>query len=293
MQPQKESNTDMPCLFPYHVQNSAFPVRSQERYLPVPCGKCPPCLSRRANGWQFRLLQHEKVSESAIFVTLTYDTRHVPISKRGFMSLDKQDFQKFMKRLRKVSPKLPKISYYAVGEYGSTTFRPHYHAIMFNVNPDNVPLAWTLGEIHIGQVSGASVAYTTKYLNKGKIIPTHAKDDRVPEFSLMSKGLGANYLTPEMIAYHKADLSRNYVTVEGNVKIAMPRYLREKIYDDEERAAQAREIAKSAAAAEQDRRDAHARRTGTPDTYERDQLESKRDQITNARKRATENRKKI
>ncbi|QCS37362.1 replication initiation protein [Tortoise microvirus 93] len=297
---ERQNSNDVPCLFPYHVENPAFPIRSKERYLPVPCGKCPPCCERKSNAWQFRLLQQEKVSDSAAFITLTYNTDHVPISKRGYMTLDKTDFQKFMKRLRKLHPFTTKISYYAVGEYGSTTFRPHYHAIIFNCDLTQIQKAWTnpktnkpIGECHAGSVTGASIAYTCKYLSKGKIIPVHANDDRLPEFSLMSKKLGANYLTPAAIEYHKADITRNYVTLEGGVKIAMPRYYREKIYNDEERHEQGKQIAKSSERAEQSRRDAHARTTGRPDLYERDQLEGKRSIIRNARQRAKNNRRKI
>jgi len=287
------SKIDVPCLFPFHIDNPAFPAASRERYLPVPCGKCPPCVQRRANGWIFRLLQQDKVSNTAAFVTLTYDTTHVPISKRGFMTLCKRDFQLFMKRLRKLHPKDSKLKYYAVGEYGSKTFRPHYHAIIFDLDKNLVPDAWTLGDVHIGDVSGASVAYTTKYLSKGKIIPVHSNDDRVPEFSLMSKKLGINYLSDAVIKYHQADISRNYVMLEGGVKIAMPRYFREKIYTDEQRKEQGHLIAKISQAAQAEKEAAHAQRTGTPDTFIRDEFASKAQEIKTMRERAKNNRKTI
>lgn len=148
------------------------------------------------------------------------------------MTLRKRDFQLFMKRLRKLCPDA-KLKYYAVGEYGTQNNRPHYHAIIFNCkNPDHYNESWGLGQIHVGQVTGDSIAYTMKYIDKPGVRRLHARDDRELEFPLMSKGLGANYLSPEIIHYHKSDLSRMYVTKEGGHRVALPRYYRQKIYTD-------------------------------------------------------------
>lgn len=181
------------------------------------------------------------------------------------MSLQKKDFQNFMKRLRiYVKRELgidSTIKYYMAGEYGSSNKRPHYHAIMFNV-PDKdfikLPKAseqdhqkfvskklqeiWGLGSIDIGQVSGNSIAYTCKYINKPGRIPEHKRDDRQKEFSLMSKGLGMNYLTPQVIQYHKADVQRNHLTLPGGFMKKLPRIYRDRIYDDTEKALQRQEI---------------------------------------------------
>ncbi|AXH76296.1 MAG: replication initiator protein [Microviridae sp.] len=214
------------CDSPFYI----LPKAAFEK-IPVPCGRCPPCKLRRVNSWVFRLLQEEKISNTAHFVTLTYDTRTVPISENGFLTLRKRDFQLFMKRLRKLVPDT--IKYYAVGEYGTNKSRPHYHAIIFNVpDPAHFHTAWQLGYVHIGQVSTNSIAYTMKYIDKLSYKKLHARDDREPEFPLMSKSLGANYLSEAVINYHQADLSRLYVTKEGGHKIALPRYYRQKIYTD-------------------------------------------------------------
>lgn len=185
-------------------------------------------------------MKHEQVQKRANFITLTYDTDHVPISPRGYMTLNKRDVQLFMKRLRKISPKSSaqdKISYYACGEYGGQTNRPHYHLIIFNADVDKIEKAWNLGAIHNGNVTGASVGYTLKYMTKEGRIPMHANDDRVPEFQLVSKGIGANYLTKAMTSYHKADLvNRMYVPLVDGRKIRMPRYYKDKLYTEEERA---------------------------------------------------------
>lgn len=197
--------------------------------IPVPCGKCHDCRARRISGWSFRLLKEAERSSSALFVTLTYDSDHVPITRKNWMTLQKSDLQKFFKRLRKLTAN--KIKYYAAGEYGDTRKRPHYHIILFNSYEEDVCQSWNLGEIHIGKLTPASAAYTLKYISKPSKIPLHKNDDRVPEFSVMSKRLGDNYLTENIIKWHKADyLERFYVPMKDGKKIALPRYYRDKIF---------------------------------------------------------------
>jgi len=223
----------MACDSPLHI----LPKGHLEK-IPVPCGKCPPCKLRRVNSWVFRLLEEEKVSTSAHFVTLTYNTDHVPITPNGFMGLRKSDFQDYMKRLRKLCPE-HKLKYYACGEYGSKTQRPHYHAIVFNV-PDKGMFfdAWSLhdnplGSVHVGSVSSDSVAYTMKYIDKSHWHKKHSRDDRPPEFALMSKGLGSNYITdPLVVAYHNRAPDVLYLTKLSGHKIAMPRYYRTKLFTE-------------------------------------------------------------
>lgn len=218
------------CITPFYVKD-----KMTGENIPVPCSKCPPCKKRRTSGWSFRLVKEGERSNTALFVTLTYDTKFVPITNNGFMNLSKSDVQKFMKRLRKLSN--AKLKYYLCGEYGTQRMRPHYHIILFNADKEKVELAWSLdriplGSIFIGEVSEASIGYTLKYMTKKGKIPIHYNDDRLKEFSLMSKGLGSNYLTKQMIKWHKNDLEkRMYCNLKDGKKIAMPRYYKDKIYN--------------------------------------------------------------
>ena len=208
----------------------------QTGYMPFPCGKCPACVRRRVSGWAFRLNKQSEQSNSAHFVTLTYNDEHIKKTKNGFETLVKKDVQDFFKRLRKLTKQ--KISYYAVGEYGDTGERPHYHIILFNANPKIVENAWklndiTLGNVHFGDVGDASVGYTLKYISKDKKIPQFNGDDRQKEFALMSKGLGAGYLTENMVKWHTKGNIENkvYLPLKDGKKAAMPRYYKDKLYD--------------------------------------------------------------
>jgi len=264
--------------------DSPIYVNSKGVSIPVPCGKCPPCKMRRVNEWVFRMMWEEQHnSVSSYFVTLTYDTAHVPLTPHGFMTLRKKDFQDFMKRLRKSISEYrftgldhPPVKYYACGEYGTKTNRPHYHAIILNVpNPDLFASAWSLsgvqfGAVDIGTATSDSVAYCMKYIDKESFREKkyrHSRDDREREFSLMSKGIGAGYVEDDAVRrYHSADLSRNFLTKLSGHRIAMPRYYRQKIFTEQQLEQQRAIIESAVYEHEQKRRHLHDA-SGTPYTF--------------------------
>lgn len=179
------------CITPFKIR-----TKEHDGTVCVPCGKCPQCLKRRASGWSFRLMQHEKSCFSSWFVTFTYENGSVPVSPNGFMSLERSAVQRYFKRLRKLHGCSNIVKYFIVGEYGTKTERPHYHAIIFNSKPKLIESAWSLdgkpiGQVHFGSVTGASIGYCLKYMCKPGKIPVHRNDDRVPEFAFMSKGLAS------------------------------------------------------------------------------------------------------
>ena len=269
----------MACLFPFFVDD-----------VPVPCGKCPPCLVRRTDSWIFRIMQEEKHCETAYFVTLTYDDYHVPLSANGFMTLKKTDFQKFMKRLRFAHPKgHTPIKYYACGEYGSQFQRPHYHVILLNANADFLQQSWRdadgfmLGEVYLDPrpFDRGAIGYTCGYMNKKKIVPMHVRDDRQKEFSLMSKKMGLSYLTPEIIAYHKADVTRTFVTLDGGKRTALPRYYADRIFSDADKDARSEHLDEAVRARHKRVYDEHVHTYGNADGFIHAQNEARRAAVIN------------
>ncbi len=213
----------------------------------VPCGKCILCLKRRQSSWTFRLNQQQKISQSSCFITLTYED--TPLSQSGTPTLSKTDFQRFIKRLRKkhiTSQSKTTLKYYACGEYGNQYGRPHYHAIMFNMpqnwikKSDTILKAWGLGHIFIAPCTNGRINYVTKYILKSGKSPIDYEtgeiyqEDRVPEFSLMSKNMGLNYLTPQMVKYH-IENQISHVTLSGGTLTSLPRYYRDKIFSEREK----------------------------------------------------------
>lgn len=185
---------------------------------------------------------HEKMmhAESA-FLTLTYADRCIP--KVGDMpTLVKRDLQLFMKRLRKVRP--VGLRFFACGEYGEVTFRPHYHVLLFNSyfrdarslnSRSPTPLyasaeldgLWSNGNCVIGEVTFDSCAYVARYTLKkvnGDGAAAHYAG-REPEFLVMSRkpGIGANFFSR-----YYSQLDRDRSAVVNGRDGGLPRYYSER-----------------------------------------------------------------
>lgn len=225
------------CLTPIQLKKETIKQKIADSYhmQQVPCGICLECKKRRVNSWYVRLKNQLDDAKNAYMVTFTYDEENIPFSENGLMTLDYTDFQKFMKRYRKkADEKNKRVRYFTVGEYGSSTYRPHYHAIMFNIDPLLIVDCWNLGFVHFGNVTDASLYYTLKYVTKSTFKQSDIDDDRKPEKALMSKGLGLNFLQDNIINYYHEDPSRG-VTMLGNKKLPLPRYYRDKIFDESQK----------------------------------------------------------
>lgn len=184
----------------------------------VPCGKCYACLIRKRKDMSVRLSHEASCHERSCFITLTYNNAHVP-RNNGQITLVPADVQKFIKRLRRYLEYVPKksvrehakIRYFAVGEYGRKTHRPHYHIMIFGWSPSDksffackgsvvsylsklVGRLWPFGFSIVEDVSPHVAKYCARYVTK-KITSDWTPDFyQVPEFVLMSKregGIGA------------------------------------------------------------------------------------------------------
>lgn len=148
------------------------------------------------------MLLEAKEHKYSSFLTLTYDEENNPGG-----NLNPRDLQLFLKRVRKeVAP--CKIRFYAVGEYGTKTKRPHYHLIIFGMEPLHgeaiTRKCWRYGHILVREATPARMSYCAGYVQKGW---TNRMDQRLegkhPEFSRMSlrPGLGAGAVVRIKTAY--------------------------------------------------------------------------------------------
>lgn len=169
----------MRCLYPVLLkrpENGSFKYwynLNGLSYVEVPCGRCHACRKERSKAWALRLMLESLYYRDSIFLTLTYDDLHIPLVHNGDKcpySLKKDDLQRFWKRLRKdLDYQGRKIKYYAVGEYGDETFRPHYHAIVFGLSKYDEELIkdnWSNGLVDVGNVDMASCNYVAGYIQK-------------------------------------------------------------------------------------------------------------------------------
>lgn len=214
--------------------------------LSLPCGQCLGCRLERSRQWATRIMFEAQLHEENCFITLTYAQEHLPSPP----TLKYQDFQLFMKRLRKALGH--KVRFFCAGEYGENTFRPHYHACIFGTDfPDKtlfgrspsgfdifrsslLERAWGLGNCTVQDLEFNSAAYVAKYSLK-KITGDQAEahyqyidqdtgevTQLQPEFARMSlkPGIGGKWFdlySSDVYAGH------DYVVVNGN-KCRPPRY---------------------------------------------------------------------
>lgn len=202
-------------------------------YLQVPCGKCLLCRDKKKREWSFRAVCENVYSTSQpLFITMTYNNKHLP--KYGVF---KEEVQCFMKRLRiKLDRNKIKhnIRYFAVGEYGSKSGRPHYHMILWNFptdkfhcitsvlhfiencwkvpvldsekklqyNKDGSPITDSLGFCLVKPCEQGAISYVMKYMRKQAVLPQGCRE----VFFLSSRkngGLGAQYARDQRAFYMK------------------------------------------------------------------------------------------
>lgn len=214
----------MECYNPILIKLEKASATSGNRQF-VPCGSCYACLSSKRNEWSIRLKEQAKKSENAKFHTLTYSEENVPSD-----GVSLRHVQLFLKKYRKQQARKGVLKYFAVGEYGDKTSRPHYHVIMFNDHSkQDIKKVWEKGYVKTDPCQDGNIHYITKYMLKTEETPPGQK----PEFRAMSKGLGKDYIKTNG-KYHKAKGSTTYVD-KGGVKTNLPRYYREKIFNKYQR----------------------------------------------------------
>lgn len=244
----------------------------------IPCGNCIGCRLDYSRQWADRMMLEAQNHDNNCFVTLTYNDDFLPFNSTGtvindgngvsidydFPTLQKRDLQLFLKRLR-IKLKREKdisIRFYAAGEYGSNTHRPHYHLIIFGWFPDDAIYfqqrngfvyytsktledCWSVGKktkLPIGfslvtNVSWETCAYVARYVtkkHKGKDKDFYLINHIEPEFSTMSRKPGIAY---DFYLEHKDDFFRydcvNIQLPSTGKKIHTPAYFN-RLFDIEE-----------------------------------------------------------
>ena len=195
--------------------------------IEIPCGKCAYCLQRKRNEWFVRLKTEQKYSDYTYFITLTYNDENINYGKNSCV-LHKPDIQNFFKRLRKKC----KVRYFAIGEYGTSTFRPHYHSILFTDENSTsitkyIASAWTLGNFDIKLVEDAMLNYVTKH----QLYNYDKNKFEVQPFRLISSRpyIGYKFIEKYKDYYDEIKLTAK---VEG-ITYNLPRIYRNKLYNEQ------------------------------------------------------------
>jgi hypothetical protein len=81
----------------------------------LPCGQCIGCRLNYSRQWAIRLVHEAQMHEKSCFITLTFNDESL-FARENPYSLDKTEYQRFMKRLRKKYGK--QVRFFHCGEYG-------------------------------------------------------------------------------------------------------------------------------------------------------------------------------
>lgn len=221
--------------------------------LEIPCGQCIGCRLRRAQDWATRCVHEAQFHDEKCFLTLTYSPESLPADG----SVDVAVLQRFIKRLRRALDPL-RVRYFACGEYGGRTLRPHYHMLLFGYEflgdrrlykttphgytytSEQLDTLWGLGQCVIGSLTSQSAGYVARYSLKkvtGDLAKRHyERVDPVtgeitsvaPEFVVMSRGgkseRGIGY---RFFNTFCGDLREDFAMVmnpDGANKVPIPKY---------------------------------------------------------------------
>lgn len=227
-----------------------------KEYTPIPCGSCLSCRITRAAEMADRCMLELKYHNEACFVTLTYNDDNLIVTnytrvdtgETGWSAtLFKKHYQDFFKRLRKAYPDKD-IRYVLCGEYGETTERPHYHAIIFGYRPnDLVPYSynkrgqvlylseslsriWSHGFAVVGECTRDSCNYVSRYVTK-KLYNDLGEDQykykaRIAPFVVSSKrpAIGKRWYDDNKDWCFDHQIS--YATADGGHSFKAPRYFK-------------------------------------------------------------------
>ena len=205
----------------------------------VPCGHCIACRINKREEWCTRLLHESAFSFNSVFITLTYDSEHLPLSSMpewpGVPVVRKTDIQDFIKVLRRKSG-FAGIRYFIGSEYGPSGGRPHYHGFIFNLprhlcNRDFLEKdVWKRGFVTISEVNRSRCNYAAKYYVERDFYNGQVSDG-VP-FTLMSRrpGIGRQFVEDNRSSLDNASCGSCY---RDGRKVPLPRYYRNLAYSPE------------------------------------------------------------
>lgn len=261
------------CLYPKLINNRKYvsnkknggniPTISDKRTLmvPVKCGKCMECGKAKAREWTIRLSEEIRHDNSGKFVTLTFnDECMIKLERevnKGRVKLHgyelenavcKLGMRRFLERWRKTEKK--SVKHWFASELGQKkSERVHMHGLLWTEKSGEfISEKWKYGMITIGKrnydkgkemnkyelgyVSEKTINYIVKYVSK-----TDEKHKEYKSIILCSQGIGKKYIDrtdSKRNKYNGKETKEEYTTRNG-LKLALPIYYRNKIYNDKER----------------------------------------------------------
>lgn len=171
--------------------------------VPFGCGQCLPCRINRRRQWMWRQYLESITHDENCFVTLTYASKWLPSSG----DLEPEVLRLAIGRVRAAIAPI-KIRFFAVGEYGGQSLRPHYHLSLFGVSGDTILHSygrprffrdimfdcWGRSELQgymCAEFNELTAQYVSGYVTKKYTDLLDSRlEGKVPEFARMSRRPG-------------------------------------------------------------------------------------------------------
>lgn len=240
------------CLYPTIILNKRYlptrknklnpPICTDERmrFVPAKCGKCYECRKEKAREWRIRMTEELKQT-FGYFVTLTFSNEAFEeLENKIKLDLNKNEntiatkgLRWFLERVRKNTGK--SIKHWFCTELGEDKDRLHLHGILFDQKAIELCRKhWKYGNVFVGNYCNEkTVNYITKYMLKYDV-----KHKDYTQIVLCSKGIGKNYLESRK-GWDQKDFvyckKIPHYKFSNGYKVPMPKYYRDKIFDDTEK----------------------------------------------------------
>lgn len=184
----------------------------KKQQMTVPCGQCMSCRINKGRNWTSRILMEQASNWhyhacDTYFLTFTYREETLPkcLDDDGapVANLEKKKFLQWLKdQQRQTVVQAGHYRYYAIGEYGEESGRPHYHAAIFPKHVRQVEALAAAWNKKAGFTSATPMLVSRARYLAGYAVKklTAADDDRLrggqtPEFRTSSRepALGSSF----------------------------------------------------------------------------------------------------
>ena len=171
-------------------------------------------------------MEQLETAEYSWFVTLTIAPEHekhvVLADGTPGTTLEKRPFLKWLNNT--IERETPGLRYYAIGEYGETTFRAHYHLAVFPTGPEQVTKlqnAWSKGFTSASPLNAERARYLANYTAKKLTKDTDQRlaPHQEPEFRTSSRRppLGAAFVD-RLVNHYAQNGPANLIQERGDVE---------------------------------------------------------------------------
>ena len=162
----------------------------------------------------------------------------------GLPYLSTVDIQRFIKRLRITllrnynrydfkEKNSPSFRYFCCGEYGPSTFRPHYHLLLFFSSQfaaahiqEYIRQCWQFGFVDTSFVSDCNASYVAGYVNGTSHLPAIYQTSKIRPFSLYSKhpAIGSLVYSSEVLKsqFLSCDVQQSFLYTTEKLPLNVP-----------------------------------------------------------------------